>query len=442
MKSNFNRREILKLIASMGGMALLKSCTDLELPVPSAAKLPVSSLFEEQLSARKVVRRRTRRIIYNNDGSDVEANMDGVTSPEIFLNARTSWLEHSQVDTIFYATGVFNMYSHNSSLTEQPINNEAAMNAIRVFSDMDTDTLELMINCCRQQNKEIFWSMRMNDLRDATRPEMLSQFKKNNPGFLVATQGASMPYIQNKWSGLNYGVDVVRERAVSIVQDVITRYDLDGIELDFLRHPALFKAQFYGEQVTQQDCDKITQMILDIRNVCDIEGHKRGRPVLIAIKVPDSIPFNLAIGIDLERWLNESLVDLLITGDYFKLGRWEHWSALGRKYNLPVYAGMNDRRITFIPSTDDEYEKENEPTQIERWRGEAFMAWNGAVNGIYVCNRTDPHDSLFWELGDTRILTNLLKIRIVSYIGKEGSGYLDPGYWLANGRNYLNKKIS
>lgn len=70
------------------------------------------------------------------------------------------------------------------------------------------------------------------------------------------------------------------------------------------------------------------------------------------------------------------------------------------------------------------------------------MAWQDNVNGIYVCNRIESHDQLFWELGDVNILNKLLKIRIISYIGKEGSGYLNPGYWLKNGRSYLNKRFS
>lgn len=264
MDDRLNRRDVLKTLMTLGATSLLGSCEEDLLNYEPVYRLSASTLFKEQFLARKSARKRIRRIIYNNDGSDVEA-YGGVISPEQFLNARTSWMEHSHVDSIFYCTGVFNMYSHRSTLTESPLNNQAAMSTINLFAEFDTDSLEIMINCCRQQKKEIFWSMRMNDLRDATRPEMLSEYKKNNPAYLVGASGVPMPFMSEKWSALDSGVKEVRERAVAIVNDVIIRYDLDGIELDFFRYPALFKAQFYGEDVTQIHCDMITEMLVEIR---------------------------------------------------------------------------------------------------------------------------------------------------------------------------------
>ena len=58
---------------------------------------------------RKEARNRRRRIIVNNDGNDcVHLPREGGISAARFIESRTSPLVGSQVDAIFYCTGVFN----------------------------------------------------------------------------------------------------------------------------------------------------------------------------------------------------------------------------------------------------------------------------------------------------------------------------------------------
>jgi hypothetical protein len=62
---------------------------------------------------------RKRRIIMNNDGNDCFGlTTDHKNIHEEFLKTRTSPLAGSQVDAIFYCTGVFNSYSHDSRESE------------------------------------------------------------------------------------------------------------------------------------------------------------------------------------------------------------------------------------------------------------------------------------------------------------------------------------
>jgi hypothetical protein len=59
--------------------------------------------------ARKEAAHRKRRIIMNSDGNDARGQKEGeAKTPEAFLARRTTALAGSQVDAIFYCTGVFN----------------------------------------------------------------------------------------------------------------------------------------------------------------------------------------------------------------------------------------------------------------------------------------------------------------------------------------------
>lgn len=434
-----NRRSLIKSCVALGGISLLHMNSKLAAAIGNgglrlATDAPKGSVDKNILEARKKIRRRTRRIIMNNDGNDASIAPGKAVSPELFLSKRTTALIDSQVDSIFYCDGVNYVYTHQSKLTESR-SGESTLHLIRGLEAIETDTLSVMINFCKQHGKEIFWSMRMNDNHDATNEySRISKFKKQNPHLLVGKKGVKMPYMYNKWSVFDYGLPEVRQLAVDILTDVVTRYDVDGIELDFFRHPAYFKAQFYGEPVTQDDCNKMTQMVRNIRAMCDTESVRRGRPVLIAIRVPDSLPFAKAIGLDWEQWLKEELIDVVTGADYFKLEPWANMAKIGVKYNVPVYACLEQRRIAGRGGSAER------KTTIERWRGEAYIAWQSGMNGIYTFNRFDPHDPIFREIGDPSLLAKLDMVREESYIGAEGIGYLDPGYWLKDGRSFLKKE--
>lgn len=56
-----------------------------------------------------------------------------------------------------------------------------------------------------------------------------------------------------------------------------------------------------------------------VRTMTDEVGQKRGRPLLIAVRVPDSAGYAKALGLDVPRWLEEDLIDIMVAGGYFWL---------------------------------------------------------------------------------------------------------------------------
>lgn len=429
------RRDWLKTVFSYGAVSILSPFNSIT--VASMIKKKTTVKFDKNnlLEERKKTRRRMRRIIMNNDGDDVHLTLDPNVTVDQFLDKRTKGLiNHSHVDTIFYSTGRIDQCSHLSKVAELPLNFEKGMNVINAFKAMGTDTLTEIVKFCKENNKEVFWSVRMNDNHDASRPSYVSDFKKNHPGYLVGQYGVDMPIQPKSWSMFDYGVDAVRKHVEHLVEEVVTNYNIDGIELDFFRHPGFFKAQFYAEDVTQEMCDLMTEMIKNIRTICDKAAVARGRVILIAVRVPDSIGYCKAIGIDLERWLKENFLDLIIGADYFKLEPWKNWAALGRKYNVPAYACLERRRMVD--------KKDDSDSEINRkiWRGEAYMAWKSGINGIYTFNRFNPKDPIFWELGDPQMLEKLERIDQESYVNDNRISYSKPEYWLKEGRRFLMKE--
>ena len=116
-----------------------------------------------------------------------------------------------------------------------------------------------------------------------------------------------------------------------------------------------------GDPVTQEHCDLMTGLLRRVRKMVDDVAAERRKPILVSARVPDSIPFAKGIGLDLERWLEEDLVDLLAGSGYIHLEPWENWVALGRKHDVPVYACLSGSRL--VSSSGPEGE-----ANLELWR--------------------------------------------------------------------------
>lgn len=426
MSTIWNRRAFIGSLGAGVTAAICGGCApDSETTVESAST--------SMSSARRVAARRIRRMIMNNDGNDIRNTPpETAKTPEYFLSRRTSPLVGSHVDSIFYCSGVFNYYTHRSDETELLQGNDEQAWYARELIEQGMDSLEIMTGFCHQHDIEVFWSMRMNDHHDSYTPYLLPQWKKDHPELLMGRPEDTFPYVEGKWSMVDYTHEEVRNKVFRIIEDVATRYDVDGIEYDFFRHPAYFKPQMLGEPVTQAHCDMMTGLLERIRTMTDEVAARRGRPMLISVRMPDAPDFAKAMGLDIEAWLEHDLVDIVTGGGYFKLRPWESLAQLGRKYDVPVYACFVSRRIMSggEPEAD---------SALPRWRGEALNAWNAGVNGIYTFNRFNPHDPLFRELGDPKLLESLPRIDQESFTGD--SGYLDPGYWLKDGRSFIRQKV-
>jgi hypothetical protein len=170
MTDSFDRRTFVKTIGAGVCFMVLPGC---------AGAFNKTSL----LAARKKAARRRRRIIMNNDGNDTRAAAtERPVTPENLLNKRTTDLVGSQVDSIFYCTGVFNYYFHRSEESELLVSHEGVAEYLKLLSEMGTDPLGIMVDFCHKNDLEVFWSMRMNDTHDSGNPLLFCQWKAGVDG--------------------------------------------------------------------------------------------------------------------------------------------------------------------------------------------------------------------------------------------------------------------
>lgn len=376
---------------------------------------------------------RQRRLIFNNDGDDVIYTKKEPTA-EALLALRTSPLLGSQVDSIFYSNSLcFGHSLHNSDVMEPFTCTEAmfADNGLPQLMERGIDPIQVMVEFCHEHGIEIFWDMRMNDTHDAMiggyGPYLRPRLKLDHPEYLVGSEDRQTPH--GPWSSVNYAVPEVRDLAYRFFEEVCRRFDVDGIELDFFRHPCFFKSVAEGGQASRQELDMMTDLVRRTREMTEREGLRRGRPILIAIRVPDSLEYCRGIGLDVETWLHEGLVDLLVGTCYFRLNPWEYLIDLGHRYGVPVYPSLSESRV--------QGETRFSRNSLESYRARALGAWTAGADGIYLFNYFNPRGPVWHELGDPETLRARDKLYFVTV----RNGPPGPESYLAGGSRYQTVPI-
>ncbi|MCX6992900.1 MAG: hypothetical protein NT011_07130 [Kiritimatiellaeota bacterium] len=424
----------------MGAIFLLSLCLCVLFPfmtVKPAAAAEANQKEDVRIQAmkalRKEARHRQRRIIFNNDGDDAMPYAAYNPLVEGFLKERTTPLLGSQVDTIFYATAEsFGFFVHRTKVGATfttptfPCEGKSRRNITPDLIALGTDPLQLMVEFCRKNRIEVFWSMRMNDTHDAGfndyAPALFSPLKQAHPEYLVGSRDKKPE--RGGWTAVDYTRPEIRELAFRYVEEVCRNYDIDGLELDFLRHPHFFKSVSWGGRASRAELDMMTDLVRRVRKMADEEAIKKGHPILVAVHVPDSLEYCRDIGLDLECWLGEELVDILVTGEVYQLNPWLYSVQLGHKYDIPVYARLGETRVNGEPK--------GMPAALYResdasFRGRALQAWASGVDGIYMFNFFDSRSPLWRELGDPQTMLTSPKTYFASPLGNGKRGYLQEG---------------
>ena len=263
----------------------------------------------------------TYQIIYNWDGAPhgyspvpqtLEQFLDGVFAPLI----------DTQVDALFWCIGEHTARWQSENLEQigevhgRRYENAAAYihseNILRML-ERGEDPHSAIIKRGHELGIAVYASLRMNDnhFNGAQLPDLdklhhseLTQLRKDHPEWLLGNH-------TSEWFALSWDLSVpeVRKHRLDHVRELCENYAWDGIELDWQRH---------GFHLPADEAFRLRYTITDLqraaRQVTDKIGKKRGKPFYVAARIATSLEACRHIGYDIETWLKEDLVDLLIGG--------------------------------------------------------------------------------------------------------------------------------
>ena len=352
---------------------------------------------DDWLEVHREAANRRRRVMYNNDGDDV--CLAAEPTPESILAVRTTGIEGTHVDTYVHSTlSNFTSCVHNSRVAELHTTRDPSLlsrSNIQTLIDQGLDSLTLIIDFCRAHGIEVFWSARLNDMHDNWYPWMMTEFKKKHLDLCLwrdgdygrPGDGTIEPHMYA--SAMDFGHETIRRRQYDTVIDVCERYDIDGVELDFMREPVYFRPNMEGRPVEPEHLALMTGFVREIREKADEIGQKRGKPILMSARVPNLLDRCRYIGLDVEQWVAERLLDMIVPSLEFTpfTGDFTEMAALAHDNGMSVYPCIGGG-----------------VGGLACWAAAATNALASGADGIATFNLFDPHFPAWRVIGDQAAL--------------------------------------
>lgn len=274
-------------------------------------------------------RPRHRRLLYNFDGDSCLSTKAGVKGPAEVGEADVRRLveevafETSRVDTVavcidaqvtYYPTQVGTMRGADSTPEERAAwaESETRRHAnLEALFAAGVDPYALMLAETRARGREAWVSFRMND--DHGDDFLRTRFRREHPEWVIGG-----PRYGGR-DALDFGRDEVVEHVFRLLEESMTRYDADGLELDFNRFPRFFKDDLPEEDRVR----RMTALLWRVRGMLDRLGVERGRRIALAVRVPSNYgrtpptPASArSIGCDVPAWSAAGLVDHVTVSEF------------------------------------------------------------------------------------------------------------------------------
>ena len=271
--------------------------------------------------------------------------------------------------------------------------------AVRRYVDAGEDTLDASIRICHENDLLCFASLRMNKapspVYDKDRPfELYERFKDMRIYETPTARGTN----------LSYAFEEVRSHALALLKEMAQRRP-DAILLEFCRcpphvgfHPELvakFRRLHNVPAETPIDpsdprwlaikSEPLTQLMREVRAMARDQHTRSGKPMSVAAHIFHERLLEES-AIDIDTWLEEGLVDILLVSSKLEYMRLEPWSI------EPFTELVRGKPITVYGEIDSHYGG-HDPTPEEeaaRKRGEKVDSGSREVTIDYYRKRA--HD--------------------------------------------------
>ena len=304
------------------------------------------------------------------------------------------------------------------------------------------DMVEVFVNRCRRKGLIPFVSLRLNDSHGKEYadgfvgngiPEIpgfayhcLNRFYKDHPEYRIGSDITD-------WDTrvLNWAHPEVRQWMFGFVRELCEQYDIDGLELDFMRHPGFFRPK---ETPKQKRVEIMTTFVKDVRAVLDRTA-KSGKHRWLCVRVPCHPADHDALGIHLRSFADAG-VDMVNLSPYYYTVQQTDMAAVKKMLpDVSVYLEMchctRERNVSTNESSYDSFLfRRTTPTQ---YFTAAHLAYSRELEGVSTFNFVyyrehgvgergpfnEPPFQVFQHLGDPAWLARQPQHYILSdaYVG-------------------------
>ena len=96
----------------------------------------------------------------------------------------------------------------------------------------------------------------------------------------------------------------VRKHYCDLFDELADLYDIDGIELYFMRSPL-----YFPPSQLQEGTQAITEFVRSVRGILDRHGAQLGKHLSLCVSVPSTLELCSVVGLDMALWDKERLIN-------------------------------------------------------------------------------------------------------------------------------------
>jgi hypothetical protein len=249
-----------------------------------------------------------------------------------------------------------------------------------LFHNQGVDPYTQWISRCRTHDIGPWLSMRMNDVHYVNEPNhpIHDRFWKSHPEYRrdLAGEGSSAQCF-------DYGISEVRAYQFAYLKELVSRYDIDGFELDWMRNPFHFKPG------TEDDgCAVLTEFVGQVRQLLNRQQKVVGHSISLGVRVPSRPETALGLGMDAATWARRGFVDRLVITPFFRSTEFdmpiERWLSLLDATDVSLVAGLE-------LSVRLQAGKHTAAHNLQTLRGAASSLLDRGADQIYLFNFMDNY---------------------------------------------------
>lgn len=288
------------------------------------------------------------------------------------------WWSIGDHEVYHWETKIGEIVGSGYDISELDEGTRTAAENVNSLTQIAGGPLKVLVDQCKKAGIEFFPRVRMNShyayhmppYADGFTPKY-GKFRQEHPDLLIGRPGELIPEDCIDWdirTGKDYAYAEVRDYMYAIITELFETLDVDGVEMDFNRHPAFFR-----REEAYQNRYLMTDLVKKVRERMKQVGSDRNRNIELAVRVPPTLDDSERIGLEVSKWIQEGLVDTVVAGVGwipFEMPIAEFVDE-AKGSNCQIYGCLEGLR----PLVDD-----------NALRAAAYRMWNAGTDGIYMYN--------------------------------------------------------
>ena len=270
------------------------------------------------------------------------------------------------------------------------------VHATKWLHDNGIDPYAIWIARAREKGVSPWLTMRMNDVHSVNNPTyfgLSTTWKTMRETHRVPQCSGGSWHDQ----AFDFAHPVVRKEHVGYIRELLEKYNIDGLELDWMRFPYHLAP---GRETA--DAHYLTEVVREARVAADIAAKRLGHPVKIGCRVTTSYEAALKIGTDPVAWARERLIDWLVVCNFFATVDFNMdyaaWARLVHSANpdVTVVPGLDSGVIKDYSGPIDGSRRQF--LSLAEYRGWCDQQYAAGAPGCYVFNPFHfSEDSDVWK---------------------------------------------